>query len=123
MKLLVDMNLSPKWVQVLRNAGWDAIHWSSTGKPTATDLEVMTYASEQEYVVLTHDLDFGAILATTHGEKPSVVQLRTDEIDQSVLGPRVLAILEHMKAELQSGALVTIDQERTRVRLLPFARK
>ena len=65
----------------------------------------------------------GDLVVSTHGEKPSVVQLRTDEIDQSVLGPRVLAILEHMKAELQSGALVTIDQERTRVRLLPFARK
>lgn len=28
MKLLVDMNLSPLWVDVLKGAGHDALHWS-----------------------------------------------------------------------------------------------
>ena len=35
----------------------------------------MAYAAKQDYVVLTHDLDLSAILAATHGEKPSVVQV------------------------------------------------
>jgi predicted nuclease of predicted toxin-antitoxin system len=80
MKFLVDMNLSPKWVSVLNTFGWRSIHWSSVGKPTATDSELMDFAREHGYVVLTHDLDFSAILAVTHGEKPSVVQIRTDDI-------------------------------------------
>jgi hypothetical protein len=34
MRLLVDMNLSPDWVAVLKRAGWDAVHWSMVGKGT-----------------------------------------------------------------------------------------
>jgi predicted nuclease of predicted toxin-antitoxin system len=71
MKLLVDMNLSPGWLKLLRDLGWEAEHWSHIGRPNAPDSEVMAYAAAHEYVVLTHDLDFGAILAVTRGEKPS----------------------------------------------------
>lgn len=122
MKLLIDMNLSPKWVGVLKGGGWEAVHWSSEGSATATDLELMTFAAQHQFTVLTHDLDFGAILATTHGEKPSVVQIRIDDINHAVIGPRVVAVLQQMKSELETGALVTIHEERARVRLLPFER-
>ncbi|MFM9968875.1 MAG: DUF5615 family PIN-like protein [Burkholderiales bacterium] len=33
MKILVDMNLSPRWVQMIRAAGIDAEHWSDLGSP------------------------------------------------------------------------------------------
>jgi predicted nuclease of predicted toxin-antitoxin system len=38
----------------------------------------MAYALANNFVVLTHDLDFGTILAATQGNKPSVVQIRAD---------------------------------------------
>lgn len=62
MKLLVDMNLSPRWVKVLADAGIEAAHWSTLGANSAPDSEIMAYASANDYVVLTHDLDFSAIL-------------------------------------------------------------
>jgi predicted nuclease of predicted toxin-antitoxin system len=31
MKIIVDMNMSPKWVAVLNEAGFPATHWSSVG--------------------------------------------------------------------------------------------
>ena len=71
MKLLIDMNLSPRWVGVLMEAGFDAVHWSTLGRSNALDTEIMDFAKANGYVVLTHDLDFGAILAATHGEKPA----------------------------------------------------
>ncbi len=37
MKLLVDMNLSPRWIPLLREAGWEVAHWSAVGKANATD--------------------------------------------------------------------------------------
>ena len=67
MRLLVDMNLSPRWVGVLNEGGIEATHWSTLGAHNATDLEIMAYAAKHDYVVLTHDLDFGAILAATQG--------------------------------------------------------
>ena len=75
MKLLVDMNLSPKWAGFLASACFDVVHWSAIGAANAPDREIMSHAREGGYVVLTSDLDFGTILAVTHGEKPSVVQI------------------------------------------------
>jgi len=31
MKLLVDMNLSPKWIGLLHDLGWEAVRWSAVG--------------------------------------------------------------------------------------------
>ncbi|MDD0928102.1 DUF5615 family PIN-like protein [Xylella fastidiosa subsp. multiplex] len=80
------MNLSPRWVDVLADAGIEAAHWSTLGAYNAQDSEIMAYASANNYMVLTHDLDFGAILAATHGEKPSVVQIRAEDISPDVIG-------------------------------------
>ena len=66
MKLLVDMNLSPRWIDLLTEAGFEAAHWSAVGAANASDTEIVGYASAHDYVVLTHDLDFSAILAATH---------------------------------------------------------
>ena len=46
MKLLVDMNLSPDWVVVLKEAGWEANHWSKIGNPRAVDSEIMAWAKK-----------------------------------------------------------------------------
>jgi hypothetical protein len=67
MKLLVDMNLSPDWVPFLNSAGFEAIHWSLVGNCRAEDREIMEWAREDSFVVFTHDLDFGTLLALTPG--------------------------------------------------------
>jgi len=120
MKLLVDMNLSPRWVELLGDAGVKAAHWSSLGASNAPDAEIMAYAKANHCVVLTHDLDFGAILAATHGEKPSVVQIRSEDVSPEVIGQAVIAALHQMAFELEEGALLTVDPKRTRLRLLPL---
>ena len=120
MKLLIDMNLSPRWSAVLAAAGFEATHWSALGAANTPDVEIMAYAAAHAYVVLTHDLDFGAILAATHGEKPSVVQVRAEDVSPDVIGKQVVAALRQMTAELDQGALLTVEPNRTRVRVLPL---
>lgn len=44
MKLLVGMNLSPRWIGMLADAGIEAAHWSTLGAHDATDAEIMAYA-------------------------------------------------------------------------------
>lgn len=83
----------------------------------------MAYASANDYVVLTHDLDFSAILAATHGDKPSVVQIRSEDLSPDAIGKQIIAALRQMETELADGALLTIDPNRTRLRLLPLQRK
>ncbi len=80
----------------------------------------MFHASISAHVVLTHDLDFGAILAATQGEKPSVVQIRSDNVSPDAIGSTVLAALRQMTVESETGAPLTVDPIRTRIRLLPF---
>ncbi len=120
MKLIVDMNLSPRWVSMLAGAGIEAAHWSTLGTKDAPDSEIMAYASANDCVVLTHDLDFSAILAATHGEKPSVVQIRAEDVSPDVIGTQVIIALRQMATELEEGALLTVDPNRTRLRLLPL---
>lgn len=120
MKLVVDMNLSPRWATLLNDAGLQAVHWASIGKGSAPDSEIMAFAAANNCVVLTHDLDFGAILAATHGRKPSVVQIRAEDVSPDIIGLRVVAALRQMEAELEEGALLTVDSGRTRLRLLPL---
>lgn len=83
----------------------------------------MAYANLEDYVVLTHDLDFGTILAATHGEKPSVVQIRAEDVSPDVIGRHVVAALQQMASALEEGALLTVDTSRTRLRLLPLQLK
>jgi predicted nuclease of predicted toxin-antitoxin system len=120
MKLLVDMNLSPQWVNLLCDAGLAVEHWSTIGAANAPESEIMAHAKANGYVVLTHDLDFSAILAATHGEKPSVVQIRADDVSLKAIGNPVILALLQMASELEEGALVTVDPNRTRLRLLPL---
>ena len=120
MKLLIDMNLSPRWTRYLMDAGLEAAHWSTLGAANAPDVEIMTFARVNGYVVFTHDLDFSAILAATHGLKPSVVQIRSEDVNPDVIGKLVVDALRQMNADLNNGALLTIDTNRTRLRILPL---
>jgi predicted nuclease of predicted toxin-antitoxin system len=121
MKLLLDMNLSPLWKSRLAELSIESDHWSNIGAANASDTEIMAYAKANSLIVLTQDLDFSAILAATHGELPSsVVQIRGSEVSFEVIGNQVVAALIQMTAELETGALLTIDPMRTRMRLLPL---
>jgi predicted nuclease of predicted toxin-antitoxin system len=120
MKILVDMNLSPRWVHLLQGNGFEAYHWSKKGSPSATDAEIMAFAAAEDFVVLTHDLDFGAILAVTHGSKPSVVQIRSENLDPESIGRNIVLALRQMQTDLEAGALMTIDAKRVRLRVLPL---
>ena len=120
MRFLIDMNLSPLWVQFLADAGFQSLHWSSIGEASAADTQIMDYASRNNMIVFTHDLDFGALLADRKTRQPSVIQIRTQDVLPSAIGDIVLRALHASRSQLQEGALVTVDLNRHRIRLLPI---
>jgi predicted nuclease of predicted toxin-antitoxin system len=93
MKVLIDMNLSPAFVPVIHEDGHDATHWSTIGAQNAPDAEILSYCRSSGSVLLTHDLDFGAILAQTGDNTPSVIQVREQDVAPESIGPAVLAAL------------------------------
>jgi predicted nuclease of predicted toxin-antitoxin system len=120
MKILIDMNLPPRWAKVFAAEGWEALHWSQVGAPTACDREIMAWAWDNDYIVFTHDLDFSALLATTQREGPSVIQVRTQNVLPEAIGTLIINAMKQFQHELNKGALITIDPHRARSRILPF---
>jgi predicted nuclease of predicted toxin-antitoxin system len=80
MKLVVDMNLSPSWVDRLRQRGFEAVHRSTVGAGNRARRRNPGLGTRTQFVVITNDLDFSAILAATSGQAPSVVQIRTQDL-------------------------------------------
>lgn len=122
MKFVIDMNLSPLWLEVLQEEGWDAVHWSAIGSAHAPDREIMAWAKAHNAVVFTHDLDFGAILAATQADGPSVIQLRTQDVSPTTLGNSLITAIKQYQEILESGALIIVDAHKWRAKILPLHR-
>jgi len=114
------MNLSPQWVQILTEAGHEAVHWSDIGAMNAADREIMAWARSNGFVVFTHDLDFGTILAATGAKSPSVFQVRTQDSSPRHIGKLVLSAFVQFEERMEKGALVSLDEKRSRARILPI---
>lgn len=120
MKILIDMNISPLLVVALAKHGWEAVHWSAIGNPAASDTVILEYAKDRGYVVLTHDLDFSAILAVTRAKTPSVIQVRTQDVLSEQFEDTLTRALRQFESELEVGALIVIDETQSRARILPL---
>lgn len=103
MKLLIDMNLSPQWIEVFERNGWQAVHWSSVRDPRSADRVIMDWARVNQYVVFTHDLDFGTLLAVTQAEGPSVIQVRAQDVFPKHLEGIVIKALKQYEPCLSQG--------------------
>jgi predicted nuclease of predicted toxin-antitoxin system len=120
LRIVVDMNLSLEWIPLLEQAGWHAIHWSAIGDPRANDATIMGWALAHGHLAFRHDLYFGTALALTHAGGPSVIQVRGPRVLPEHMGAVVLAALTKYEAELLAGALVVVEQAKSRVRVLPL---
>jgi predicted nuclease of predicted toxin-antitoxin system len=96
------------------------VHWSTVGDPRADDAAIMAWALAGGFVVFTHDLGFGTMLALTHAAGPSVLQVRGQRVLPEDVGSVVIAALRQHDAALGTGALVVVDAIRSRVRVLPL---
>ena len=90
------------------------------GDSRAPDTIVVAWARDHEQVLFTHDLDFGAILAASRGARPSVIQLRAKDPTPEAIGTLLLEALAACGPQLQQGALVSLDEDTQRLRLLPL---
>ena len=120
MKLLLDMNLPPQLADILTYKGLTSVHWYTIGAPDAADSEIISYAKNNDYIVLTHDLDFSTILSVTHGQKPSVVQIRVYAHNAEQLADMIfVAVMQHVD-EIKQGAILSLDANKARLRVLPL---
>ena len=120
MKILIDVNMRFEWKEILLEAGFEALHWRDVGARSAPDEDIIRWAADRAYVVITQDLDFSEALAMLKLDRPSVVVVRTrnNKLQRSV--PDILWLLKRYEFDLEEGALIMIDHDMQRIRRLPF---
>ena len=120
MKILLDMNVPFGYAALLSKKGFDALRWSDVGAPNAADAEIMEYARKHDYIVLTYDLDFSAILSVTHERTPSIAQIRVSDMYAEQVTDIIAKYLQRYADEMGEGAILSIDLKKARLRLLPL---
>ncbi len=71
-------------------------------------------------MLVTNDLDFSSILAASAEATPSVVQIRTQDLLSDAVVSAVADALKTHREHIERGALLSIDEAATRVRMLPL---
>jgi predicted nuclease of predicted toxin-antitoxin system len=120
MNVVVDMDPSPIWCDVLKEAGHHAQHWVSIGAADSSDDEIMSWAERNDHVILTSNLDFTRIRALSDRKSPSVVLMRLGRHSPALHRSVLLEALEHFAEELSAGAVLSIDTRGLRARLFPL---
>jgi predicted nuclease of predicted toxin-antitoxin system len=122
MRFLADAGISPKTVEFLKQLGHEAIHVRTLGLQRAPDRELVQRARADDSVVVTFDLDFGDILALGVLDKPSAIICRLADERADSVNQRLSAVLTERIGDLESGALILVEDTRYRVRKLPIGR-
>jgi predicted nuclease of predicted toxin-antitoxin system len=78
-RLLLDACLSPLVAEGRREAGHDALHMADFDMLASSDDEILARARAKGCVLVSADVDFGALLAGPWGLGPSVILLRSSD--------------------------------------------
>ena len=121
MRFLVDANLSPRLANLLETLGHDAVAVRELGLADASDEVVLERASSEARVLISHDTDFGTLLAFRGLSAPSLILFRSSEpITPDEQADLINANLGNLADDLEAGAIVVFARGRLRTRLLPI---
>lgn len=121
MRFLLDANLSPLIATHLADGGHEAIHVRDLGLRHAADERILGYAQEHGFVIVSQDSDFTNLLVYRNATRPSLILLRNvQEVSAADIARLILANLKQVEEALTDGAVVSVLQDRIRIRRLPI---
>ena len=121
MRFLVDANVSPRLAGMLTAAGHDAVAVRDVGLGEALDEEILDHAAQSDRIIISHDTDFGTLLAHRQLSKPSFILIRSsDPIPPDDQAEMLTDNMETVAADLVAGAIVVFSRGHLRVRRLPL---
>ncbi|MBN2303705.1 MAG: DUF5615 family PIN-like protein [Anaerolineae bacterium] len=113
MKLLLDSCMSGKVRDAMDEAGHDAA-WTGDWDQDPGDQEILGTAHREERILITLDKDFGELAIVRKIPHSGIVRLVNLSLKQQAAV--CLQVLERYGEELQTGAIVTAESERVRIR-------
>jgi predicted nuclease of predicted toxin-antitoxin system len=120
LRFLLDINLPSSLVSRLSHLGHEAIHSGKLGLAKATDEALLSLAESREMVLLTHDLDFGQLMAFSRKRKPSIVIFRVQKTNSLLIEKLLMKSWKVIEKPLLEGAIVVIEEKDFRIRPLPI---
>jgi predicted nuclease of predicted toxin-antitoxin system len=118
-KFLLDMGLAQSTARFLYQHGHDALHLRDQGLQRLDDTVIIQKARTEERVILTHDLDFGRIMALSGQRLPSVITFRLSDMRPLSVNRQLSEVLIQFADSLEIGSLVSVTDRGIRVRRLP----
>jgi predicted nuclease of predicted toxin-antitoxin system len=120
MKFLADMGISHRTVSFLRDLGHEAKHLHDENLDEMPDDDILDKARREGWVLLTNDLDFGELLAISGAVLPSVITFRLRNMTSANVNRHLDRMLTQHSDKLVRGAIVSVRENRIRVRDLPI---
>lgn len=120
MRFLADMPISRSTAEYLRTNGHDVVHLSDIGLKKASDKEITKLALRENRTILTMDLDFAAILATSKANLPSVIIFRLKDNRPAIVNALLGKGLSSIEDDLQKGIIAIFEETRIRTKRLPI---
>lgn len=120
MKIFLDEGLPYLAARLLREAGFDASHVLELGLKSASDTRILDHAASEGHVIVTLDSDFHKLLAMSGADRPSVIRIRVECLDEQAVARIVREVLAKYHQSLLDGAVVSVNQWQTRMRSLPL---
>lgn len=121
MKFLLNMNLPRELAKHLADAGHATRHVGNIGLAQASDVTIVQEAQANDEVILTHDLDYGHLLAFSGNRRPSVIIFRLRRVTPHALFSSIVKAWAEIEEPLKKGAIVVLEDSALRVRRLPIA--
>ena len=122
MRFLLNMNIPRRLSRHLEKMGHSSRHVGDMGKTEALDREIIAEAQRSKEVIITHDLDYGRLLAFSRESTPSVIIFRLRNTHPEVLTKRISDVWPKIEKSISEGAIITIEDAAVRIRGLPFDR-
>jgi predicted nuclease of predicted toxin-antitoxin system len=120
MKFLADMGISPRTVAFLRDLGHDAVHLHEQGLGRLSDPNILRKALDEGRVLMTHDLDFGELMAASGANLPSVVIFRLRDMRPEGVNAHLREVVTEYDEMLEKGVIVSVSERQIRLRSLPI---
>jgi len=114
-KILADMPISPKTVEYIRKLGIECRHLTEFKMEKTSDEEIIRFAKESGYTILTEDLDFGTILFYTQEIEPCVIILRVGNLNTTEI---TVAIEKRFKVSVRDEDVPNITTVKEAVALV-----
>lgn len=114
------MNVPRELGPMLASAGHEWQHVGDIGLAHASDATIIAEAKEHGECVITHDLDYGQVLAFSGDSAPSVLIFRLRRADAKLMHDRMAAAWNEIEQGLASGAVAIIEEAAVRIRQLPI---